>query len=226
MAFRSFTLVAASVLLLPLAFACSGDSSNGDNDTTPFTGVPPVDQTPPSATPTDTVPPPGETDGDGTDVTPPATDEGGPAPVGLDDGEAQPPGTGEGTGETPAPLPEDEDVGEEIGTVEDSGVDCVRPALPAANQLPAIATHPDPFLMTDGTRITTKAQWTCRRAELKAQVEEYESGPKPVVDKANVTGTFAANQLTVSVNDAGRNASGVSPWNISKHTCRIATSAA
>jgi hypothetical protein len=61
--------------------------------------------------------------------------------------------------------------------------------------------------MTNGTRIATRAEWTCRRAEIKAQVEEYESGPKPVVDKANVTGQFANNQLTVGVNEAGRNVS-------------------
>ncbi len=33
--------------------------------------------------------------------------------------------------------------------------------------------------MLDGSRITQKAQWRCRRAEIEAQVERYESGPKP-----------------------------------------------
>lgn len=94
-----------------------------------------------------------------------------------------------------------------VGGVEDTGADCARPALPPANQLPNLAEHPDPFLMTNGTRITTKAEWTCRRAELKAQVEEYESGPKPVVDQANVDGAFANNQLTVNVREQDRSIS-------------------
>ncbi|HTV24950.1 MAG TPA: hypothetical protein VMG12_39930, partial [Polyangiaceae bacterium] len=110
-------------------------------------------------------------------------------------------------GETPpGETPPGEQPGP-VGRVEDSGAACPRPALPPANQLPAIADHPDPFLMTNGTRITTKAEWACRRAEIKAQVEEYESGPKPVVNPDNVTGQFANNQLTVGVSDQGRNVS-------------------
>ncbi|MEO8179180.1 MAG: dockerin-like protein [Deltaproteobacteria bacterium] len=111
------------------------------------------------------------------------------------------------TGMPPAPQPDPVTGLPGVGSVEDSGTACPRPALPPANQLTPFATHADPFLMADGTRITTKAQWTCRRAEIKAQVEEYESGPKPAVDKANVSGQLNGNQLTVGVSEAGRSVS-------------------
>ncbi|WP_437979280.1 PE PGRS family protein [Sorangium sp. So ce295] len=68
-------------------------------------------------------------------------------------------------------------------------------------------THHDPFLSLSGSRITKKSEWACRRAEIKSQVETYESGSKPVVSKDNVTGQFSANRLTVNVNDAGKSAS-------------------
>ena len=32
--------------------------------------------------------------------------------------------------------------------------------------------------MHDGTVITTKAQWECRRNEIKEDLEKYEIGPK------------------------------------------------
>ena len=83
--------------------------------------------------------------------------------------------------------------GPELGTVEDSGADCPVPELPAADQLSAFAKHHDPFAMLDGTRITKKAEWRCRRAEIKAQVEQYESGPKPAVAPEDVSARFSGN---------------------------------
>src|SRR5262245_27794796 len=72
--------------------------------------------------------------------------------------------------EPPAPVAE--------GTAENSGAGCPMPAMAAFAALPVTESLPDPFLSLDGTRITTKAQWTCRRAEIAAQVQEYELGPK------------------------------------------------
>ncbi len=37
---------------------------------------------------------------------------------------------------------------------------------------------PNPFAMHDGTIITTKAQWECRRNEILKDLEKYEIGPK------------------------------------------------
>ncbi|XXX78410.1 hypothetical protein WMF30_06525 [Sorangium sp. So ce134] len=93
------------------------------------------------------------------------------------------------------------------GLVEDSGASCPKPTLPAASSLPAFETHQDPFLNVSGSRITKKSEWACRRAEIKAQVEEYESGPKPAVSKDNVTGSFSGNKLTVDVSEGGKSIS-------------------
>jgi hypothetical protein len=56
---------------------------------------------------------------------------------------------------------------------------------------------PDPFAMHDGTRITSKAQWGCRRAEIKADLEKFEIGPKPA--PPTVKATFSGGKLSVDV---------------------------
>ena len=92
----------------------------------------------------------------------------------------------------------------ELGTVEDSGADCAIPAMPPAAQLTAFEKHHDPFTRLDGSRITRKDQWRCRRAEIKAQVERYESGPKPVVAADEVTAQLSGNTLSISVSSGGK----------------------
>jgi hypothetical protein len=91
--------------------------------------------------------------------------------------------------------------------VEDGGVSCAKPTLPAASALTPHETHQDPFTMLSGSRITKKSEWACRRAEIKAQVEEYESGPKPVVPKDSVTAQFANDKLTVTVENGDKSVS-------------------
>ena len=86
-----------------------------------------------------------------------------------------------------------------VGTVEDSGEACSIPSLPSADALIPYATHHDPFVMLDGSRIMTKAQWRCRRAEIKAQVQEYESGPKPTVAREDVSASFSDDRLSITV---------------------------
>ena len=58
---------------------------------------------------------------------------------------------------------------------------------------------PNPFTMHDGTAITTKAQWECRRAEIKADIEKYEIGPKQGVETATVAATLSGSSLKVVV---------------------------
>jgi hypothetical protein len=65
-----------------------------------------------------------------------------------------------------------------------------------------VASLPDPFLMTSGTRITRRADWRCRRAEIGAQIQNYELGTKPA-PPANETATFSNGTLTVKVTDGG-----------------------
>jgi hypothetical protein len=90
--------------------------------------------------------------------------------------------------------------------VENSGGDCAALPLPSFDELEPIASLPDPFLSANGERITARSQWTCRRAEIAAQVQEYELGPKPPKPSI-VTGAFADDQLTITAGEPGNTVS-------------------
>ena len=52
--------------------------------------------------------------------------------------------------------------------------------FPVPEKLPASAALPDPLVMRDGTRVTTKEQWLTKRApELRALFEHYMYGARP-----------------------------------------------
>jgi hypothetical protein len=87
--------------------------------------------------------------------------------------------------------------------VEDDGADC-QVTLPGS--LTANSRLPDPFRKLDGTRISTKSDWRCRRAEIKRLAERYVYGEKPA-KPASVTGTVSNSNITVNVSHNGRNAS-------------------
>lgn len=57
--------------------------------------------------------------------------------------------------------------------------------------------------MLDGTSLTTKAQWKCRREEIAAMLEHYELGEKPRHPE-KVSGTLAGDTLTITVADKGK----------------------
>lgn len=57
---------------------------------------------------------------------------------------------------------------------------------------------PDPFLFPNGSRMTSKDQWSCRRAEIGAQAQEYELGPKPAAPDS-VTGAMDGSNLVVTI---------------------------
>ena len=90
--------------------------------------------------------------------------------------------------------------------VENGGTSCAAPPLPPLEQLPTIVTLPDPFLSASGQRIESKSDWTCRRAEIAAQVEQYELGPKPPRPSV-VTGALAGDQLTITTGEPERTVS-------------------
>jgi hypothetical protein len=92
------------------------------------------------------------------------------------------------------------------GAVENSTTDCTVPAMPAYAALTTNAKLPDPFMSMSGTRITTKDQWHCRRAEIMAQMANWELGPKPP-KPATVTGTVSNSSVTVNVTDGGKSTS-------------------
>jgi hypothetical protein len=90
--------------------------------------------------------------------------------------------------------------------VEDEGAGCSVPALPDAGSLPANAKLPDPFKKIDGTRVTSVADWTCRREEIKKQAEKYVYGEKPA-KPTSVTGTVSSTNITVNVSHQGKSSS-------------------
>ncbi|CZR68890.1 related to extracelular cellulose binding protein (Cip2) [Phialocephala subalpina] len=68
------------------------------------------------------------------------------------------------------------------------------------------AKLPDPFTSTNGTKITTKAQWPCRAQEISQLFQKYELGtlpPKP----SSVTATYSAGSIKVTVSDGGKSIS-------------------
>ncbi|WP_204010262.1 glucuronyl esterase domain-containing protein, partial [Virgisporangium aurantiacum] len=87
--------------------------------------------------------------------------------------------------------------------VEDEGADCPV-TLPATT--PSNAKLPDPFTRLNGTRISTTADWRCRREEIKKLAERDVYGTKPA-KPATVSGTVSSTNITVNVSEGGRSAS-------------------
>lgn len=88
---------------------------------------------------------------------------------------------------------------------ENTGLDCpVATSFPAFNELQSIPEFPDPFLMESGERITSRADWRCRRAEIGAQIQQWELGTKPPPTASEVTATYSGNTLSVNVQVGGQ----------------------
>jgi hypothetical protein len=90
-----------------------------------------------------------------------------------------------------------------IAAVEDEGASC---PVPGNVSLVSNSRLPDPFRRVNGTRITSKADWVCRRAEIKELTERYVYGDKPA-KPPTVTGTVSSSSITVNVSVNGRSAS-------------------
>ena len=83
--------------------------------------------------------------------------------------------------------------------VENSGADCPIPYLPTINELPSIQSLPDPFEWADGRgRIKNFSDWRIRRAEIGAQIQNYEIGKKPARPDS-ITASYSGSTLTVKV---------------------------
>ncbi len=83
--------------------------------------------------------------------------------------------------------------------VEFTGVDCTKPPLPTIEELPNVKPLTDPFEWSDGSgRDTSFTSWVCRRAEIKAEIENYEIGPKP--DRPDtISASYENDTLTVNI---------------------------
>lgn len=65
---------------------------------------------------------------------------------------------------------------------------------------------PDPFLMSDGSRMSSLSEWACQRAWLKKNVEAFVHGDKPGTPDS-VTGSVSSGSISVAVNHGGSSAS-------------------
>lgn len=75
---------------------------------------------------------------------------------------------------------------------------CKLPELPASSALTKVNEKlPDPFTFYDGTKLTKKSQWECRRKEILAMASKYIYGPCPPKPD-EVTGTVSGG--TVNIN--------------------------
>jgi hypothetical protein len=83
--------------------------------------------------------------------------------------------------------------------VEHTGASYSNPVLPSYEELPIVRPLTDPFEWSDGSGRTTKfTDWSRRRAEIKAEIEHYEIGEKPVRPE-DITASYADGMLTVKV---------------------------
>ncbi|WP_309110844.1 cellulose binding domain-containing protein [Saccharothrix sp.] len=87
--------------------------------------------------------------------------------------------------------------------VEDDGADC---PVSTPGSLQTNAKLPDPFKRLDGTRISSKADWRCHRAQTRELAERYVYGDKPG-KPATVTGSVSNTNISVNVSHNGRTAS-------------------
>ncbi|MBR4783702.1 MAG: hypothetical protein IK012_00395 [Fibrobacter sp.] len=68
------------------------------------------------------------------------------------------------------------------------------------------AKLPDPFMGLDGKRISSKADWKCRREEIGAMYEKIMFGTKPR-NPEKVEGSYSGGKLTIKVTDKGKSGS-------------------
>jgi hypothetical protein len=200
--------VAVALAALALATGC-GSEGAGSEPTTAMQPGPVVNPAPTeTATPPSTPEQPSPDDVDGAGEGSP----GGDIPL---DGTEPPAGSGStpaaGTGEPvpPAEPPAEPPPPAEPSPgafVEDSGVDCAIGPLPAFADLQQLTTLPDPFLGLNGERLATRAEWRCRREEIRKLAERFIYGEKPA-RPASVTGTVSNTSLTVNIQNQGQTAS-------------------
>lgn len=84
-------------------------------------------------------------------------------------------------------------------------ITCTLPNFPDAGSLTDLGVKlPDPFTFYDGTKVTTKDQWECRRREILAMAAKYLYGPIPG-DCDEVSGTVSGGNVSISCTVGGKN---------------------
>jgi hypothetical protein len=84
---------------------------------------------------------------------------------------------------------------------------CNIPELPSFNELTETSYLPDPFKFLDGSRVSSKADWKCRQAEISALSQKFQYGYKPCIDYDATSANSNGNTLTVTVEENGRSIS-------------------
>lgn len=80
------------------------------------------------------------------------------------------------------------------------------PATPNGQGSPVANALNDPFTFHGGGKVTSKADWACRQAEISKLMQQYELGtlpPKP----SSVTASFSGSTLSISVSEGGKSIS-------------------
>ena len=91
-----------------------------------------------------------------------------------------------------------------VYNIENTGTNYPIPYLPSFSELPTISSLPDPFEWADGRgRTLNFSDWEARRAEIGAQIQNYEIGVKPVRPDS-ITASYSGNVLTVHVTVNGK----------------------
>jgi hypothetical protein len=116
--------------------------------------------------------------------------------------------TPEGSAGSPMGVPTPADSSEGVITpagfirpaasVENSGAECGA----AAGDMSKNDALPNPFAMHDGTIISAKTDWECRRNEIKKDIEQFEIGAKPDPSTSTVAATYDGTNLNVVVTTA------------------------
>ena len=83
--------------------------------------------------------------------------------------------------------------------VENTGTYSPIPYLSSFNELPSVNALPDPFQWSDGRgRIKNYSDWKHRRAEIGAEIQNYEIGEKPTRPDS-IEASYSNGTLTVYV---------------------------
>ena len=80
------------------------------------------------------------------------------------------------------------------------------PATPNSLGNPVANALNDPFTFLGGGKVTSKADWTCRQAEISQLLQKYELGtlpPKP----STVTASFSGSTLSITASENGKSIS-------------------
>ena len=81
-----------------------------------------------------------------------------------------------------------------------------------AGELKTNKKLPNPFEFHDGSKVSKYGDWSKRRNEIKADIEKYEIGEKPI--PSDVSATYSGGTLTVTVKEGGKTATISSKFSI------------